>query len=191
MRLIKIIFLSLFIQFVGERGFTQDQPVGKSEISIQNFLVKEYPNNNDQLVLIAADLNDKPMNNLHGTFIFSINGFQQEFRFEDGQSVITQPIKQSTFIYIKHQNDSGNPSKLFYVIKKFDRLNPIKISWLLLVLIPLMIILFAIMFRKFIVIAGILLIALFYYNNSKGLRISTFFDTIFDGLKNLINLGSI
>lgn len=191
MRLIKIIFLSLFIQFVGERGFTQDQPVGKSEISIQNFLVKEYPNNNDQLVLIAADLNDKPMNNLHGTFIFSINGFQQEFRFEDGQSVITQPIKQSTFIYIKHQNDSGNPSKLFYVIKKFDRLNPIKISWLLLVLIPSMIILFAIMFRKFIVIAGILLIALFYYNNSKGLRISTFFDTIFDGLKNLINLGSI
>lgn len=191
MRLIKIIFLSLFIQITGEPGFTQDQSTEKSEISIQNFLVKEYPLHNDQLVLIAADPENKPINNLNGTFIFSINGFQQEFRFEDGQSVLAQPIKQSTFIYIKHQNDSGNPSKLFYVIKKFDRLNPIKISWLLLLLIPSVIILFAIMFRKFILIAGILLIVLFYYNNSKGLRISTFFDTIFDGLKNLINLGSI
>ncbi|HQS52142.1 MAG TPA: hypothetical protein PLN99_09615, partial [Daejeonella sp.] len=68
---------------------------------------------------------------------------------------------------------------------KYDMLNPIKISWLVLVLVPALIILLAMMFRKFIIIAGILLIVMFYFNTSNGLNISTFFDTVFDGLKNL------
>jgi hypothetical protein len=64
-------------------------------------------------------------------------------------------------------------------------LNPIKISWLVLVLVPALLILLAMMFRKFIIIAVILIIVMFYFNTSNGLKISTFFDTVFDGLKNI------
>ncbi len=84
---------------------------------------------------------------------------------------------------MRHENETGTHGKLYYVIKKDDNLKPIKISWLALVLLPLGIIVLATMFRKFIIIAGILLVVILFFNSSNGLSLPTFFETVIDGLK--------
>jgi len=185
MRLFKLALSTILTLIICESAYTQNIPTVSTEITINNFIVKENLYKNNQLAIIAADSEEKPIEDLSGTFKFSINGFEQELKFNNGAAVVPQPISKSTFIYIRHENEAGNQGKLYYVIKKYDMLNPIKISWLVLVLVPALIILIAMMFRKFILIAGILLIVLFYFNTSNGLKISTFFDTVYDGLKNL------
>ncbi len=185
MKFIKLTFSSILIMLICGDLYSQTSKVIGTEVYLNNFIVKENLYKNNQLVIIAADSVDHPIENLSGTFIFSINGFEQELKFNNGTAVIAQPISKSTFIYIRHENEVGNQGKLYYVIKKFDMINPIKISWIILLIIPVLIILLAMMFRKFIIIAGILLIVMFYFNKSNGLNSSTFFNTVFDGLKNL------
>lgn len=155
-------------------------------VFINNFLVKEHLLKNNKLAVIAADSADHPIETVNGTFLFSINGFKQELKFNDGIAVAPQQIEKSTFVYLKHNNEAGTHSKLYYVIKKDDNLNPIKINWMLLLIIPLIIIAIATIFRKFIVFAIILLVIIFFFNSSKGLGIPTFFETIIDGLKSAI-----
>ena len=184
MKLIKLTLSSILIMLICEASYSQTSKDVVTAVYFNNFIVKANHFNN-QLEVIAADGADNPIENLNGTFIFSINGFEQELKFNNGTAGISQPISKSTFIYIRHENESGNQGKLYYVIKKFDMIKPIKISWMILVIIPALIILLAMMFRKFIIFAGILLIVIFYFNTSNGLKISTFFDTVFDGLKNL------
>jgi hypothetical protein len=185
MKLIKFAFSSILMLLICGSSYSQTNKAIGTEVYLNNFIVKENLYKNNQLAVIAADSADNPIENLNGTFMFSINGFEQELKFNNGAAVVAQPISKSTFIYIRHENEAGNQGKLYYVIKKFDMLNPIKISWMILVIIPALIILLAMMFRKFIIIAGILLIVMFYFNTSNGLNISTFFNTVFDGLKNL------
>ena len=152
-------------------------------VAINNFLVKENLLKNEKIAIIAADSADKPIERINGTFLFSINGFKQELKFNDGVAVAPQQIDKSTFLYIKHKNDGGTHSKLYYVIKKETDLNPIKINWLILILIPLVVIAIASMFRKFILIAVIILVLLFFFNYNSGLSLPTFFETIIDGIK--------
>jgi hypothetical protein len=180
------IFIGLFFILSGTQVYSQSETTMGDEIILNNFIVKEDLLKNNRIAIIAADSLDKPLENLSGTFQFSINGFGQELKFNNGVAVAAQPIDKSTFIYLRHENETGTHGKLYYVIRKGDYINPIKISWWVLVVVPLILIILATLFRKFIIIAGILLVFIFYYNSSKGLKLPTFFETVFDGLKNLI-----
>ena len=176
MKLYIVLFSLLFIT-----GKIHAQPV-----SVNNFLVKEHLLKNSKLAIIATDSSDHPIETVNGTFLFNINGFQQELKFNDGIAVAPQKIEKSTFVYLKHQNELGTHSKLYYVIKKNEDLNPININWMLLLFVPLVIIVIATVFRKFIFFAIVLLAIIFFFNSSKGLNIPTFFETIIDGLKSAI-----
>lgn len=165
--------------------FVTVAPAVAQQVAINNFIVKENLLKNGKIAIIAADENEKPLENVNGSFIFSINGFRQELRFNDGVAVAPQQIEKSTFIYLRHQNESGTHAKLYYIIKKDDSLNPLKISWAVLVLIPLGLVILALMFRRFILIAAIILIILLFFNHSQGLHIGTFFETVFDGLRSV------
>jgi hypothetical protein len=166
--------------------YSQSGSAMSDEIILNNFIVKEDLLKNNRIAIIAADSLDQPLENLSGTFQFSINGFGQELKFNNGVAVAAQPIDKSTFIYLRHENETGTHGKLYYVIRKGDYINPIKISWWVLVVIPLILIILATLFRKFIIVAGIILVLIFYYNSSNGLKLPTFFETVFDGLRNLI-----
>ncbi|MFA6276217.1 MAG: hypothetical protein WC622_05675 [Pedobacter sp.] len=169
----------VLLLFLGGKSFAQNA-------DINNFLVKESLLKNSKLAIIAADSLDNPLEKINGTYTFSISGFTQSLTFNDGVAVLPLPIDKSTFVYIKHQNDSGTHSKLLYVYKKDGNLNPFTISRIFLIIIPLIIIILAFAFKKFIYIAIILLLIFMYFSYSNGLNISTFFETTFDYLRNLV-----
>lgn len=173
-------YLYLFITlFLSSASFSQTS-------NINNFLVKESLLKNSKLAIIAADSLGQPIESINGLYTFSASGFSQEITFSGGVGVLPLKIDKSTFVYLKHENDNGTHSKLLYVFKKDGNLNPFTISRIFLILIPLVIIFLAFAFKKFIYIAVILLLIFMYFNHSNGLSISTFFETTFDYLKNLV-----
>jgi len=92
---------------------------------------------------------------------------------------------RTTFLYVRHQNDSGTHSILYYVYRTDDKLTPIHIPWYLLLAIPCALILLGYMFKRFIIVAIIIFAIFVFFNYHSGLGISTFFESIIDGLKSL------
>ena len=153
--------------------------------NINNFIVKESLLKNSKLAIIATDSLENPLETINGSYTFTVSGFTQELKFNDGIAILPLQLERSSFVYIKHQNDTGTHSKLLYVYKKDGTLNPYALSSFWLVLFPLIIIFLAFAFRKFIIAAVIILLIFIYFNHSNGLSIGTFFESIFDGLKSI------
>lgn len=153
---------------------------------INNFIVKESLLKNSKIAIIAADSLDQPIEHINGTYTFSVSGFTQQLNFNDGVAILPLPIDKSTFVYIKHENDQGTHSKLLYVYKKNSDLNPITISRIFFIIIPILILILVFAFKKFIYMGVILFLIFFFFSYSNGLNISTYFETIFDYLKGLI-----
>nr|WP_121273663.1 hypothetical protein [Pedobacter schmidteae] len=161
---------------------------GKSfaqKADINNFVVKESLLKNSKLAIIATDSLENPLEKINGVYTFTVSGFTQQVNFHDGIAILPLQLERSAFVYIKHQNDSGTHSKLLYVYKKDGTLNPYAINSMWLVLFPALIVFLAFAFRKFIIAAVVILIIYIYFNHSNGLNLSTFFETIFDGLKSM------
>jgi hypothetical protein len=167
-------------------GLLLSHTVSAQNADINNFLIKENLLKNSKIAIIAADSLENPLEKINGTYTFSVSGFTQILNFNDGVAVVPLQIDKSTFVYIKHQNDQGTHSKLIYVYERDGDLNPFTISRIFLIIIPIIIIILVFTFKKFIYIGIILLIAFMYFNLSNGLDVSTFFETTFDYLRNLI-----
>lgn len=170
----------LLLLLLGLSGSTFAQ-----KADINNFIVKESLLKNSKLAIIATDSLDNPLEKINGTYTFSVSGFTQPVTFHDGVAILPLQLERSAFVYIKHQNDAGTHSKLLYVYKKEGTLNPYTINGMWLIIFPALIVFLALAFRKFIIAAVIILIIYIYFNHSNGLNLSTFFETIFDGLKNM------
>ncbi|RZL21478.1 MAG: hypothetical protein EOO96_24280 [Pedobacter sp.] len=153
---------------------------------INNFLVKESLLKNSKLAIIAADSLENPIEKINGSYSFSVSGFTQQLTFNDGVAILPLQVDKSTFVYIKHQNDKGTHSKLLYVYKKEGNLNPFTISRIFLIIIPLVLVVLAFAFKKFLYVAVVLFVIFLVFSYSNGLDISTFFETTFDYLKNLV-----
>jgi len=174
----KPFYIALFMLLISSTGFAQ-----KSDIN--NFIVKESLLKNSKLAVIAADSLEQPKETINGIYTFSISGFTQPLKFNDGVAILPMQLDKSAFVYIKHQNDKGTHSKLLYIYKKDGTLNPFTINSLWLVLFPLLLVFLAFAFRKLIIFVVIILLVYIYFNHSNGLNLSTFFETIFDSLKNV------
>ncbi|MET1054010.1 MAG: hypothetical protein ABWY16_01780 [Pedobacter sp.] len=172
----KTIFYCLLLSLISVSAFAQ-----KSDIN--NFIVKESLLKNSKLAIIAADSLEQPVETINGLYTFTVSGFTQPLKFNDGVAILPMQLDKSSFVYIKHQNDSGTHSKLLYIYKKDGSLNPFTINSLWLVLFPLLLIFLAFAFRKLIIIVVIILLVYIYFNHSNGLQLSTFFESIFDSLK--------
>lgn len=156
----------------------------KNEINY--FIVKETLTKNGKLAIIATDSLENPLEHINGTFQFSINGFTSGLEFRDGVATTDHEVESSTFAFFKHVNTNGSHGQLFYINKTETGLNAIKISWFLLILIPLILILIVMMFRKLLFVAIIVFLVILYFNYQKGLDITTFFETVVHGIKNLL-----
>ena len=171
-----LLFLFLFV--ASATGFAQ-------KADINNFIVKESLLKNSKLAIIAADSLDQPMEQINGVYTFTVSGFTQTLKFNDGVAVMPLQLERSAFVYIKHKNDAGTHSKLLYVYKKEGNLSPYQINSMWLILFPMIIVVLAFAFRRFIIIALLILLIFFYFNHANGLGIGTFLETIFDSLKRL------
>lgn len=158
----------------------------KDEIQIDNFIIKETLTKNNKLAILACDSLEKPLEHINGTFQFTINGFKSPLKFNDGVAITTNEIENSTFVYLQHKNTSGTHSNLFYVLKKDDGLKIYKISWFLLVLIPIALVILVMLFKRFLWVALILLGVYFYFNSQKGLNLGSFLEIIMEGVKSLL-----
>lgn len=155
------------------------------QFSVDNFIIKESILNNDKISIIATDANQVPVEGVKGTFQFTINGFKEDLTFRNGVATPARPVDKSSFVYIKHRNDKGTHAALYYIVKVNGSLKLFRISWFMLLIIPVVLIVLGMMFRKFIIFAIILLVILFIFNNSKGLGFFTFFETVYNGLKSV------
>lgn len=155
------------------------------QIAIKNFVLKDNPFGTNEVAIVAVDTAGAIQEKVNGDFLFTINGFQDTLKFENGTAFYRHKLTKSSFIYLKHENDSGTHSTLFYVYKSDSKLTPIHISWVVLFAVPVILILLGYMFKRFIIIAAILLCVFIYFNHSSGLGIPTFFETIVDGLKHM------
>ena len=153
------------------------------DADVNNFIVKESLLKNSKLAIIATDSLENPLEHINGIYTFTVSGFTQPLTFNGGVAILPLKLERSAFVYIKHENDQGTHSKLIYVYKNDKSLNPYSFSSIWLILFPALIILLAFTFRKFIIAAVIIMLVWIYFNHSNGLNLSTFFETILDGLK--------
>lgn len=154
---------------------------------INYFQIKENPFAQEQVAIVATDSLGNIQEGVRGAYTFTINGFEQQLVFEGGTAFYRHKILKSTFMYIKHENEEGTHSMLYYIYKHDMKLSPWHISWTWLLIIPLAIVLAGYLFKRFIIIAVVVLIIFFYFSHSNGLHLSTFFESIFDGLKHLFH----
>lgn len=153
--------------------------------AINNFVVKENPFAVDEVAVVATDTAGVIQENVNGVFTFVMNGFTEELKFDKGTAFYRHKLDRSTFLYAKHMNDSGTHAILYYIYKHDSKLSPFHISWVLLIAIPLLLVLLAYMFKRFIIIAVVIFCVFLYFNYHNGLSIPTFFESIIDGLKNM------
>ncbi len=156
-----------------------------TSMAINHFEIKENPFAKSEVAIVATDGMGNIKENVTGVFNFTMNGFEQEMSFDKGTAFYHHKIDRSTFLYAKHNNESGSHGILYYIYKHDDKLTPFHISAILLLAIPCGLFLLAYMFRRFIIIAIIIFGIFIYFNYHNGLSVPTFFESIIDGLKNI------
>ena len=156
------------------------------QVAISDFMVKENLSQNGKLAIIATDSLEKTNNNIQGNYRFTINGFEQDLKFSDGVAVTSNPIASSTFVYFKHKSGQKDIGKLFFLRVTEKGITPYKISGMLLLIIPLLILYIAYKFKRFLITLLILAIIYFYLNYSKGLDVRELIESSILGIKNLI-----
>ena len=157
------------------------------EQSIKTFELRQNPFADNEVVVVATDSVGTILEGIGGGHTFYINGFKERLSFENGTGFYSRKLEKSTFIYLKNQDEYGFKGSVLYYVLKFDtHLFPIKISWLVFIIIPILLILLGYMFRKLIWLAVVLFIAFSYFHLSSGLGFATLFETITAGLKSLL-----
>ncbi|NNU34077.1 hypothetical protein HK413_07800 [Mucilaginibacter sp. S1162] len=154
-------------------------------ITIKQFVIKENPFADSEVAIVATDTAGAVQERVEGLFAFTINGFREQMRFEKGTAFYRHKLDKSAFFYVKHVNNTGTHSMLYYIYKQDGKLRPIHVSWVLLVIIPLALVLLGYMFKRFIIIAIVIFCIFLYFNHHNGLSMPTFFESIFDGLRGL------
>jgi len=152
---------------------------------INYFIVKAPILQDNKLAIIASDSLQHPLEQINGTYNFSVNGFKQELIFENGVAICPLQIEKSAFVFIKHHNQTSDPSNLYFIYKEGQNAKPYRINWYLLLMIPIGLIMMGYLFRKLIGLVILILVVISYFNYSKGLSIPIFFESVLDGLKNM------
>lgn len=155
----------------------------KQTNQINHFIVEESLLKNDKLAIVATDSLGKPLENVNGTFQFSLNNFNYPLEFHNGVAITPNQVEKSTFVFIKHINDSGSHGQLFYILKRDSGLNPIKINWLVLLIVPAVFVLIGMMYRRLLTFVVIALLVFLYFNYKQGMDVTTFFETLVHGIK--------
>lgn len=175
MRILVILFTLLYCSIYSQ-GQSKPQ-------YIDNFIVKENLTANGKVAIIAVDSSEIANEAINGTFKFSINGFEQTLSFHQGVGVPSHAIDGSTFAYFKHKNQNRSTGKLYFLYKKENKITPVKINGLLLLIIPAVLLLLAYALKRFLTTFIVLAVIYAYFSFSKGLSISQILESAVEVLK--------
>jgi len=178
MKKLSLVFCFIFTS----AAFSHAQTIN---VAINHFAIKENPFAKDQIAIVATDSLGNVLQNVNGMFNFTVNGLDDTLHFENGAAFYRHKLIRSSFLYVRHQNETGTHSILYYVYRTDDKLTPVHIPWYLLLAIPCLLVLLGYMFKRFIIVAIIIFAIFVFFNYHNGLSISTFFESIIDGLKNI------
>ncbi|QEC52833.1 hypothetical protein EDD80_10528 [Anseongella ginsenosidimutans] len=154
---------------------------------IPDFAVREQEG--ETIKLVALDASGNSLQDLSGVFPFSVNGFETDIRFKDGQASFPQEVAAATFLYLKHEGGTGSTAHLYYVYRGLSGgFSVIHIPLALLVVVPLALILLGMFFRRLIILMLLLLGAFFYFNSSKGLSLDSFLDAAREWIGGLLQV---
>lgn len=153
--------------------------------SIKSFSVRQNQINSQKLAIFALDSLAQSNPKIAGDYVFTVNGLSQNLFFIKGEADLILPLKKSSFLYVKYDNEVNSPSNLYYVYKTDSSLTPFKVNLFWLLVIPIGLILIGYMFKKIIGIAIFFISVYFYFNHSNGLSLGVFFQSIFDFLKSV------
>lgn len=177
MKSISLLILAIVLSFLSHAQ--------SNAIRIDNFIVKENITSNGKVAIIAVDSAENADERINGTFKFSINGFEQSLKFNDGVGVPSHAIDGSTFVYFKHKNLEKSTGKLYFLYKKDNKITSVKINGLLLLIIPAVLLLIAYAFKRLLTTFVVLAIVYAYFSYSKGLSLTQIFESALEGIKNL------
>ncbi|MFS8618100.1 MAG: hypothetical protein FWJ85_14860, partial [Solitalea sp.] len=112
-----------------------------------------------------------------------------EMNFREGRASFPRDLVSSTFLYVKYEGEARSRTRLFYVYPGFvDGFTVLHIPLVLLVAVPLALVLIGMFFRRLIILVVLLLGAFFYFNSSRGLSLSSFFDGIKEWVNGLLQM---
>ncbi|WP_140936768.1 hypothetical protein [Sphingobacterium lumbrici] len=155
------------------------------EQRIDNFIVKENLTQNGKIAIIAVDSAEVADERIDGTFLFSMNGLQQSLQFHQGVAVPSQKIDGSTFVFFKHKNQDNSTGRLYFIYKNDNSLKPYKVNGLLLLIIPVLLLLIAYIFKRMLLTLVILGLIYGYLSFSKGLAFTQIIESTLQVVKNL------
>ena len=158
-----------------------------NKVTIDHFTIAKSELSENEFAIKATDSAGHVLDDVNGHFTFSINGFDENLVFKRGIANDRRQISNSSFIYVKHENDNGTHATLYYIYRSGSFFIPIHISWIVLLAIPILLIALGYLFKKLIILAVIIFVVFVYFNYHHGLGASTFFESIIDGLKGLFN----
>lgn len=154
---------------------------------IPDFTVRESEMSGENIEMIALDAEGAEHVTTRGEYVFSINGFETSLKFKEGVAGFPRDVSSSTFLYIKHDGESGAVSRLFYVYRApAGSYSVFHIPLAVIVIVPLGLILLGVFFRRLIILMVVLLGAFFYFSNMRGFSLDSFFDAAREWITGLL-----
>ncbi|MFD2147513.1 hypothetical protein [Mucilaginibacter antarcticus] len=72
-------------------------------ITINHFVVKENPFAESEVAIVATDTAGNITENVVGVFAFTVNGFQEQLRFDKGTAFYRHKLEKSAFLCETYQ----------------------------------------------------------------------------------------
>jgi hypothetical protein len=166
------LLIAIIIPFINlSNGFAQG-PEFRFNLS-DLFPIQDFKLSADNgLTIDAIDKNGDIDVNIEGIYTFVVNGYIEKLNFKKGRANLNSNFNKSEVFYIKHERQLNTLRHLYYSIAGFA----IKIPLWLFILIPVLIILFAVFVKR--LLFFLLLIGFILFFITQGLDISAFINLV-------------
>ncbi len=149
-----------------------------SKKNIYQLEIKSRFLDKSNLTIIAKDSIGREENGINGIYPIEINGFEYRLFFIFGKASFPGKLRNSTLVSLKALDETVTQPSFYLLIRWPTGIYPQKVSVFWLIGIPLVILILCFLFRKLILVFGVVLILFFIFN--KGVDPIHLFHSIYD-----------
>lgn len=148
---------------------------------ISDFRLENDLDGDGSYSLCAIDDQGQLVEKAEGTYEFVVNGYLEKIDFKGGMGAVRKPDSKFFFIYLKHSNKTEDIYRLYYSVSGV--LIPFPL-WIL-ILIPALLILFTLLFRRMLIL--LILVAFVAFFVFQGLDLRSFIRLVGGGIGSLFH----